>query len=32
LSCQLARGGRDVAEGVEVFDGEALRKIAFAWC
>ncbi len=24
-------GGRDVAEGVEVFDGCALRKIAFTW-
>lgn len=24
-------GGKDVAEGVEVFDNKALRKIAFAW-
>lgn len=24
-------GGRDVAEGVEVFDARALRKIAFVW-
>lgn len=24
-------GGRDVAEGVEVFDTKALRKIAFVW-
>ncbi|PZO78281.1 MAG: GNAT family N-acetyltransferase [Mesorhizobium amorphae] len=24
-------GGRDVAEGVEVFDGQALRKLAFVW-
>lgn len=24
-------GGRDVAEGVEVFDQKALRKIAFVW-
>jgi len=24
-------GGRDVAEGVEVFDSKALRKIAFVW-
>ena len=24
-------GGRDVAEGVEVFDHKALRKIAFVW-
>lgn len=24
-------GGRDIAEGVEVFDARALRKIAFVW-
>lgn len=24
-------GGRDVAEGVEIFDGVALKKIAFVW-
>lgn len=24
-------GGRDVAEGVEVFDTKALRKVAFVW-
>ncbi|MGB3502852.1 MAG: GNAT family N-acetyltransferase [Mesorhizobium sp.] len=24
-------GGRDIAEGVEVFDQKALRKIAFTW-
>ncbi|MBI1622067.1 GNAT family N-acetyltransferase [Aquamicrobium zhengzhouense] len=24
-------GGRDVAEGVEVFDAKALRKIAYVW-
>lgn len=24
-------GGRDYAEGVEVFDGKAVRKIAFVW-
>lgn len=24
-------GGRDVAEGVEVFDKQALRKVAFVW-
>jgi ribosomal protein S18 acetylase RimI-like enzyme len=24
-------GGRDVAEGVEVFDAKALRKVAFVW-
>ncbi|HEV7415770.1 GNAT family N-acetyltransferase [Tianweitania sediminis] len=24
-------GGRDVAEGVEVFDHKALRKVAFVW-
>lgn len=24
-------GGRDLAEGVEVFEGQALKKIAFVW-
>ena len=24
-------GGRDIAEGVEVFDNKALRKVAFVW-
>lgn len=24
-------GGRDIAEGVEIFDAHALRKIAFVW-
>lgn len=24
-------GGRDVAEGVEIFDSRALRKVAFVW-
>ena len=24
-------GGRDIAEGVEIFDQKALRKVAFAW-
>ena len=24
-------GGRDIAEGVEIFDAQALRKIAFIW-
>lgn len=24
-------GGRDIAEGVEVFDAKALRKVAFVW-
>lgn len=24
-------GGRDIAEGVEVFDNNALRKVAFVW-
>ena len=24
-------GGRDIAEGVEVFDQKALRKVAFVW-
>lgn len=27
----ISAGGRDVAEGVEVFDHKALRKIAFIW-
>ncbi len=25
------QGGRDVAEGVEVFDGRTLKKVAFVW-
>ena len=24
-------GGRDIAEGVEVFDGKTLRKVAYVW-
>ncbi len=24
-------GGRDIAEGVEIFDAKALRKVAFVW-
>ena len=24
-------GGRDIAEGVEVFDQKALKKVAFVW-
>ncbi len=31
ISFYQRAGGRDTAEGVEVFDGKALRKIAFAW-
>ncbi|TWG89029.1 ribosomal protein S18 acetylase RimI-like enzyme [Mesorhizobium sp. J18] len=31
LSFYAGAGGRDIAEGVEVFDQKALRKIAFAW-
>jgi ribosomal protein S18 acetylase RimI-like enzyme len=31
LSFYQGAGGRDVAEGVEVFDQKALRKIAFVW-
>ena len=27
----FSRGGEDVAEGVEVFDSRALRKVAFVW-
>jgi ribosomal protein S18 acetylase RimI-like enzyme len=31
LSFYRGAGGRDVAEGVEVFDQKALRKVAFVW-
>jgi ribosomal protein S18 acetylase RimI-like enzyme len=31
LAFYAGAGGRDVAEGVEVFDQKALRKIAFVW-
>lgn len=31
LSFYAGLGGRDVAEGVEVFDHKALRKVAFVW-
>lgn len=31
LSFYTGAGGRDVAEGVEVFDNKALRKLAFVW-
>lgn len=31
LSFYEGLGGRDVAEGVEVFDAKALRKIAYVW-
>lgn len=31
LAFYQGAGGRDVAEGVEVFDQRALRKIAFVW-
>lgn len=31
LSFYAGLGGKDIAEGVEVFDQKALRKIAFAW-
>jgi ribosomal protein S18 acetylase RimI-like enzyme len=31
LSFYTGAGGRDAAEGVEVFDQRALRKIAFVW-
>jgi ribosomal protein S18 acetylase RimI-like enzyme len=30
-SFYLGAGGRDVAEGVEIFDQKALRKVAFVW-
>ena len=31
LGFYAGAGGRDVAEGVEVFDQKALRKVAFVW-
>ena len=31
ISFYEGAGGRDMAEGVEVFDNKALRKIAFVW-
>lgn len=31
LSFYQGTGGRDVAEGVEVFEQKALRKVAFVW-
>ena len=31
LDFYTSAGGRDVAEGVEVFDQKALRKVAFIW-
>lgn len=31
MSFYAGFGGRDIAEGVEVFDQKALRKIAFVW-
>lgn len=31
LSFYRGAGGRDIAEGVEVFDQKALRKVAFVW-
>lgn len=31
LSFYRGAGGRDVAEGVEVFDSKAIKKVAFVW-
>ena len=31
LSFYDGAGGRDIAEGVEVFDQKALKKVAFVW-
>lgn len=31
LSFYQGAGGRDIAEGVEVFDNKALKKLAFVW-
>jgi ribosomal protein S18 acetylase RimI-like enzyme len=31
LRFYAGQGGRDIAEGVEVFEGRTLRKVAFVW-
>ena len=31
LAFYAGAGGRDIAEGVEVFDQKAIRKVAFVW-
>jgi ribosomal protein S18 acetylase RimI-like enzyme len=31
LSFYAGAGGRDVAEGIEIFDQKALKKVAFVW-
>ena len=31
LSFYEGAGGRDIAEGVEMFDQKALKKVAFVW-
>ena len=31
LDFYLGAGGRDIAEGVEIFDQKALKKVAFVW-
>jgi hypothetical protein len=31
LAFYAGAGGRDVAEGVEVFEQKALKKVAFVW-
>ncbi|MCO4317431.1 GNAT family N-acetyltransferase [Phyllobacterium sp. 21LDTY02-6] len=31
IAFYIGAGGRDIAEGVECFEGRTLRKVAFAW-
>jgi hypothetical protein len=31
LDFYAGAGGRDVAEGVEIFEQKALKKVAFVW-
>ncbi|TIU76380.1 MAG: GNAT family N-acetyltransferase, partial [Mesorhizobium sp.] len=31
LAFYAGNGGRDIAEGVEVFEQKALKKVAFVW-
>ncbi|RVA17408.1 hypothetical protein EN939_10380, partial [Mesorhizobium sp. M7A.F.Ca.CA.002.05.1.1] len=31
LAFYAGAGGRDVAEGVEIFEQKALKKVAFVW-
>jgi len=31
LAFYTGAGGRDIAEGVEIFEHKALKKVAFVW-